>query len=100
MLESDMIIPEIDLNQANQHFLQVDSAPQEPDLWDDPETDYFSTIEGPAGKHARGKSRRQLSQNVNASNSLNAMMAGNANGLQQISEDQEPDLRIPGGFAA
>lgn len=100
MLDTDMMIPEINLNQANHHLLQVDSAPQEPDLWDDPETDYFSTIEGPAAKHARGKSRRQLSQNLNAGNSLNAMMAGNTKGLQHISEDQEPELRIPGGFAA
>lgn len=109
VLEPDMIIPEIDLNQTfqplvqyQQEALQVDTAPQEPDLWSDPETDYFSTIEaGPASKHNRGKSRRQISQNFNNASSLNAMLAGNSNGLQQISEDAETEfgsLNIPGGF--
>lgn len=116
MLEPDMIIPEIDLNQATQrlqpfqfqqevHFqaLQVDTAPQEPDLWSDPETDYFSSIEGSTSKHTRGKSRRQISQNLGNAASLNAMLApGNGGGLQQISEDAEAEfhgMRIPGGFA-
>ena len=83
----------------------MDTAPQEPDLWSDPETDYFSSIEGgPAAKHARGKSRRQISQNFSNTASLNALLAGGGgvNGLQQISEDAETEfhgLRIPGGFA-
>lgn len=103
VLDPDMVIPEIDLNQANHHLLQVDTAPQEPDLWSDPETDYFSTVEGPAAKHMRGKSRRQLSQNLNNTSSLNAVMAANAKGLQQISEDAEAEYsspRIPGAFGA
>lgn len=102
LLDSDMIIPEIDLNQPSQQYLQVDTAPQEPDIWDDPETDYFSTIEGPAGKHARGKSRRQLSQNMNAIASLNAVVAKNNKGLKQISENGETEFYLPptpGGFA-
>lgn len=87
--------------------VEVDTAPQEPDIWSDPETDYFSSIEGPASRkvyHARGQSRRQLSQSVNALGSLNAVIAGgsSAKGLHQIHEDLEtefPNLQIPGGFA-
>lgn len=88
--------------------VEVDTAPQEPDIWSDPETDYFSSIEGPASRkayHARGQSRRQLSQNFNALGSLNSVMAGgggtNMKGLHQIHEDAEefPDLQIPGRFA-
>lgn len=116
LFEPDMIIPEIDLNATSlgSHFpshqeqmLQVDTAPQEPDLWSepDPDTDYFSSIEGPGPRHLRGKSRRQLSQNASQVNSLNALMAGTGNGqgLQQISEDAEADFLLPptpGAFAA
>lgn len=107
MLDPDMVIPELDLAQTSTRLghaynasLQVDTAPQEPDLWSDPETDYFSTIEGPASKHSRGKSRRQLSQQVNGTASLNALLAPNSRGLQKISEDKEGEsLRIPGAFA-
>lgn len=115
LLESDMVIPEIDLNATSignkltahqQQMLQVDTAPQEPDIWSDPdpETDYFSSIEGPGPRHLRNKSRRQLSQNTSQVNSLNAMMAGagSAKGLQQISEDAEADFLLPptpGAFA-
>lgn len=98
-----MVIPEIDLNQTNNYMLQVDTAPQEPDIWDDPETDYFSTIEGPAGKHNRAKSRRQISQSLNNTNSLNAILATNKKGLSHISEDAEREFYLPptpGGFAA
>lgn len=103
LLDPDMVIPEIDLNQTNNYMLQVDTAPQEPDIWDDPETDYFSTIEGPAGKHNRGKSRRQISQSLNNTNSLNAILATNKKGLNQISEEAEREFNLPptpGGFAA
>ncbi|KAJ9651340.1 hypothetical protein H2198_009374 [Neophaeococcomyces mojaviensis] len=84
-----------------QHYfdLSVDTAPQEPDIWDDPETDYFSTIEieAPPNKHGRVKSRRQVSQNLNSM--LHQSMA--AKGLQQISEDAEFLLPpTPGAFAA
>jgi len=111
-----MIIPAIDLNATNlankfvdyqEHMLLVDTGPQEPDLWSDPDpdTDYFSTIEGPGPRHMRGKSRRQLSQNTGQVNSLNALMASasNVKGLQQISEDAEADFLLPptpGAFAA
>lgn len=109
-LDLDVAIPEIDLNEAgadrrhNLH-LSVDTAPQNPDIWSDPETDYFSTIEVPGPKHARGKSRRQLSQNVNSLTSLNAMMAGRgpSTGLKQIFEDGEGDFLLPptpGAFAS
>lgn len=116
LLEPDMIIPEIDLNATilsnqvashQEQVLQVDTAPQEPDLWSepDPDTDYFSSIEGPGPRHLRGKSRRQLSQNVSQLNSLNALMAGpgNAKSLHQISEDAEADFLLPptpGAYAA
>lgn len=95
-------------SQLNSLGVEVDTAPQEPDIWSDPETDYFSSIEGPASRkayHARGQSRRQLSQNLSGMGlgSLNAALAGggNARGLGQIHEDVEefPDLQIPGGFA-
>lgn len=107
MLDPDMVIPELDLAQASTMLghahhasLQVDTAPQEPDIWDDPETDYFSTVEGPAAKHNRAKSRRQLSQQVNGTASLNALLATNSRGLQKISEDKEGEFpRIPGSFA-
>lgn len=97
----------ISQSQSQSMGVEVDTAPQEPDIWSDPETDYFSSIEGPASRkayHARGQSRRQLSQSVNALGSLNAVMAvGNgAKGLHQIHEDSEAeflDLQIPGGFA-
>lgn len=87
--------------------VEVDTAPQEPDIWSDPETDYFSSIEGSASRkayHARGQSRRQLSQNMSGLGSLNAVMAGGniPKGLHQIHEDSEAeflDLQIPGGFA-
>lgn len=89
--------------------VEVDTAPQEPDIWSDPETDYFSSIEGPAVRkavHARAQSRRQLGQNLGAMGSLNAVMAAgggsNAKALSQIHEDSEaefPALQIPGGFA-
>jgi len=108
LFEPDMVIPEIDLNATSlgSHFpnhqeqtLQVDTAPQEPDLWSepDPDTDYFSTIEGPGPRHIRGKSRRQLSQNASQVISLNTLMAGsgNANALQQINEDVEADFLLP-----
>ena len=125
LLESDGVIPEIDLNQTisqSRHWppqpqqqyqnhiqrmqqhqpqqffeLSVDTAPQEPDLWDDPETDYFSTFEGTSTKHSRSKSRREISQNMNAV--LQQSMA--PKGLQQISEDGEFLLPpTPGAFAA
>lgn len=125
LLESDGVIPELNLNQTTSQFrhwppqqqqqyqppiqrmdqhhpqqffeLSVDTAPQEPDLWDDPETDYFSTFEGTSTKHSRSKSRREVSQNMNAV--LQQSMA--AKGLQQISEDGEFLLPpTPGAFTA
>lgn len=107
MMDPDMVIPELDLAQSSMTFghshnasLQVDTAPQEPDLWSDPETDYFSTIEGPAARHNRAKSKRQLSQQVNGAASLNALLSATPKALQKISEDKEGEfLRIPGSFA-
>lgn len=115
-LELDMAIPELNLSEA--HFRPIvqqtrsapvvnysvcaDTAPQNPDIWSDPETDYFSTIEGSNPKHYRGKSRRLASQNNLGS--LNAFMNPNAGntGLQQVREANENDFSLPptpGGFS-
>lgn len=94
-----MKIPELDLQYTHHHVLQVDSAPQDPDLWDDPDTDYFSTIEGgPITRHGhqRAKSRAQSKHVVskNMQQQLSSDIARDS-GLTQISEDAEAEFRLP-----
>lgn len=99
ILDLDTTIPNLDLGHTHQHVLQVDSAPQDPDLWDDPETDYFSTVEGgPVARHRHQRAKSRVHSNQTVSKAAQQLSDSNGIGdkrLAEISEDTETEFRLP-----